>query len=980
MEIVLSELDDTGPGVDGVSVGSLTQLHFETREWMLDFFNHIWQTGNLPESWSQIRVVLHYKGKGSDPYCADNYRGLGIGAALEKILSLMMMKRLEIFLQATDALHLSQGGFLSQRGPPEQVFTLSESVRAELKAGGASASPVHLCFIDIERAYDSVQHVKLWARCAEMGIGGRFLATLQAMYAGKKAVLDVNGELLEAQDIQCGVLQGNPLSPLLFNIYIDPVLRNLDAFAETLGTSPYDDFVPVAGVRLPVFDRKGEEQQPPDRPPPDLVDDLDDSDIDDGEVLGDARRQVLSDILTSLFFADDGVLIARTRVAMQQLIDFLVQALDDVCLLLNARKTKVMIVPRLSANDTVYTSFKKAVAADGGYQARGRPIEVVDEFMYLGVCLWYGWDWTKAWHCARQRARRMLYCLRQSGFQNRPAPLIYQLRYAASQVLSHLDYVAALTGVEGSGECQMDENEVIVNDLLRFVTGCPLPTCVEALRAESGTWDFKTRVRMLQLRFFTKLTMMDCRSTHFRALCLSKQCSNILRVSGGMRYFTWFDGVMSSAAYFDIPTHDPARFDDVVHLPYTSSSLQPVQTLVRFERQDAAGVGWQTVAPEDGDLPDQCIRVRAVHDGALRFDYSTGETVTEWLFPTGTSIQFAMSSWSPQLREAVFAELRLRGNIHRQLLFRDTLNSWAINSSGQRDFAPLKEAVYLEPYWFADDPIAARCILRSRIGQTKLEFHYRRVDHRFPRASASSQLEAVSLGNHSSDRRTIMHAVSQPWERACYLCPLASWMPETVSHTLLMCPHAQLSSERDRVKIALVELAQTASDLPDCPLSPSFDDPCTLYFVLQLATSVGPSDHQPPLPADASRRSARLQERQSAVVRPDELLDSLRQQNQWMPVQRARAQTAVLWTAFLTSRWRRAIAREAEWEPAARAGARLVNLVANFHRRIVSLRRRVLQKDASFLRRGRDPARPAPDPTVRQPVRTRRRRVSRNNL
>ena len=177
----------------------------------------------MPDSWSDIRVVLHYKGKGSDPYCADNYRGLGIGSALE-ILSLMMMKRLETYLTATDALHPSQGGFLPQRGPPEQVFTLSETVRAELKRLGNKADPVHLRFIDIERAYDSVQHVKLWAQCAEMGIGGRFLSTLQSMYAGKKAVLDVDGELLDPQEIQCGVLQGNPLSPLLFNIYIDCVL------------------------------------------------------------------------------------------------------------------------------------------------------------------------------------------------------------------------------------------------------------------------------------------------------------------------------------------------------------------------------------------------------------------------------------------------------------------------------------------------------------------------------------------------------------------------------------------------------------------------------------------------------------------------------------------------------------------------------------------------------------------------------------
>jgi hypothetical protein len=292
---------------------------------------------------------LHYKGKGSDPYCADNYRGLGIGAALEKILSLIMMKRLEVFLQSTRSLHLSQGGFLPLRGPPEQVFTLSEAVRAELKRGGASAVPVHLCFIDIERAYDSVQHVKLWASCAKLGIGGRFLSTLQAMYAGKRAILDVDGELLDPQDIQCGVLQGNPLSPLLFNIYINDVLRDLDVFASALGSAPNElrpdlPHVDVGGIPLPFFDADGKLIPPP----PGMV-----------------------DRLLSLFFADDGVLIARSRLAMQSMLDHLAQLLEKVGLSLNAKKTKVMVVPPLSLRDKPYQSLKDQLIAAGGYQACG---------------------------------------------------------------------------------------------------------------------------------------------------------------------------------------------------------------------------------------------------------------------------------------------------------------------------------------------------------------------------------------------------------------------------------------------------------------------------------------------------------------------------------------------------------------------------------------------------------------------------------
>ena len=75
-----------------------------------------------------------------------------------------------------------------------------------------------------------------------------------------------------------------------------------------------------------------------------------------------------------------------------------------------------------------------------------------------------------------------------------------------------------------------------------------------------------------------------------------------------------------------------------------------------------------------------------------------------------------------QLREAAFAELRLRGNHVRQAIYQNVLDGWSVYSSGQRDYAPLKAFSFLEPYWFSDDPLSARCLLRARIGYSKFEF------------------------------------------------------------------------------------------------------------------------------------------------------------------------------------------------------------------------------------------------------------------
>ena len=119
-------------------------------------------------------------------HCTENYSGLGIGDTNAKIIALMLTVRLRKFLENTNALSHSQSGFLPDLGTHEQVLTLTETARAA--TGGDREDPC-ICALP---TFDHTPTAAVWKRCADIGIDGRFLTTLQATRRRWCSTLTVN--------------------------------------------------------------------------------------------------------------------------------------------------------------------------------------------------------------------------------------------------------------------------------------------------------------------------------------------------------------------------------------------------------------------------------------------------------------------------------------------------------------------------------------------------------------------------------------------------------------------------------------------------------------------------------------------------------------------------------------------------------------------------------------------------------------------
>ena len=189
-------------------------------------FNRIKDENVFPCGWNRGRITLVHK-RGLRVKLS-NYRPLTVLISLCGLYSKVLNGRLSQIVELHGLLGEAQCGFRKGRGSADNIFILNTifwKARAE-------KSSVHLGFIDITKAYDSVNRELLWKKLSQIGINGKFLSTLQSMYTGDTVDSVVNGVTTQKIHLKRGLRQGCSLSPLLFNLYISDIGHDLTLSGE----------------------------------------------------------------------------------------------------------------------------------------------------------------------------------------------------------------------------------------------------------------------------------------------------------------------------------------------------------------------------------------------------------------------------------------------------------------------------------------------------------------------------------------------------------------------------------------------------------------------------------------------------------------------------------------------------------------------------------------------------------------------------
>ena len=332
------------------------------------YFNLILDSGIIPYDWTvaMIQPIFKNKGSRSDP---NNYRGISLLSCVGKLFTSCLNTRLSNYLDHAGSLKESQVGFRNGYSTLDHIFVLNSIVDLYL----SKKKRVYTAFIDYTKAFDLIDRTSLWRKLLAHNINGKILRVIFNMYANAKSCIRSGHKLSDFFTCKRGVRQGENLSPLLFAIYLN-------------------DFEDYLSERYSGMETLANEIR---------------NNINDDEI------QIYVKLFT-LLYADDTVILAESEAELQKALD----SLEEYCslwgLTVNLDKTKIIIFSRGKVR--IHQKFMFA----------GNEIEVVDDYVYLGIKFNYNNSFSKAVEKQLVLAKKAMFSL-LSKVENLNLPVDIQL-------------------------------------------------------------------------------------------------------------------------------------------------------------------------------------------------------------------------------------------------------------------------------------------------------------------------------------------------------------------------------------------------------------------------------------------------------------------------------------------------------------------------------------------------------------------------
>ena len=205
-------------GGDGIPVELFQFLKDDAVKALHSICQQIWKTQQWPQDWKRSVIIPIPKKGNAKEYSI--YHTIALISHASKVMLKILQTRLQQYVdhEITDV----QAGFRNGRGTRDQISNICWIFEKEREF----QKNIYFCFIAYAKAFDCVDHNKLWKMLKEMGIPDYLTFLLRNLYVGQEATVRTGLGTTDWFQKGKGVHQGCILSPCLFNLYAEYIMRN----------------------------------------------------------------------------------------------------------------------------------------------------------------------------------------------------------------------------------------------------------------------------------------------------------------------------------------------------------------------------------------------------------------------------------------------------------------------------------------------------------------------------------------------------------------------------------------------------------------------------------------------------------------------------------------------------------------------------------------------------------------------------------